>query len=131
MMFKVGRYDTCLGLFQNRIADFNIHTAQWQEVMKWDYEHACSHHDPSGVCGPETNDEIMNGEGGVRGHMKRMLEKSGELTGEPDYGYCFGFYANKVGKVARKEAEYVKKWGKLPELHQGGPGFDACGCRAN
>ena len=122
MFFKTERYDTSLGLHQKRIADFKIHAAQWNEVMKWDFEHACSHHDPPTVCGPETNHAIMNGEGGLHGHMKRVLEKSGELTGEPNYGFFFGFYANKVGKVARKEAEYAKKWGKIP---------DACGCHAD
>lgn len=91
--------------------------------MKWDFEHACSHHDPPTVCGPETNEAVMKGEGGVRGYMKRMLEKSGELTGEPIYGFFFGFHANKVGKVARKEPGYAKKFGKIPELHQGGPGL--------
>jgi hypothetical protein len=131
IFFKSGRYDTSLGLHQKRIADFKIHAEQWKEVMKWDFEHACSHHDPPTVCGPDTNYTIMNSEGGVRGHMKRMLEKSGELTGEPNYGFFFGFHANKVGKVAKKEAGYAKKWGKLPELHQGGPGFDACGCHAD
>lgn len=79
--------------------------------MKWGYEHACSHHGPPGVCGPNTNDSVMNGEGGV----------CGVLDGEPNYDYFFGVGANKVGKIAKKESAYAKKFGTLPELHRGGP----------
>lgn len=130
MYFKPGRYDTSLGTHIQRIRDFKTHAAQWQEVMKWDYKYACSHHDAVKVCGPSgpaVNKAVMEGEGGVKGHMTRMLTKSGELTGEPTYAHFFVFgHTNAVGKVSKNADNLNNKLG-VPALPMGGPGYDADG----
>lgn len=129
MMRKPGRYDTALeGM--GRLRDPAAHSQQWQEVMKWDFKYACSHHDPVGICGPLDNDEIMNGEGGVKGHMKRMLEASGELNNTPIAGSWWPWvWPNLLHKVIAAEPGFVAKYGEPPVLRMGGPGYDENGLK--
>jgi hypothetical protein len=111
-----------------RIGDIQIHAEQWQEVMKWDFKYACGHHDVEGVCGPIDNDEIMQGEGGVKGHMKRVLEASGELNGTVDPGSWYPYRpSNAMYKTVQNEAKFIKKYGEPPVLRFGGPNYTAEG----
>ena len=64
----------------NRLGDVKVHAEQWQEVLKWPFEFATSHHDPVTVCGPLDMPEVMDGEGGVKGHIQRKLDQSGEVS---------------------------------------------------
>ena len=130
MFFSPGRYDTSLARNIIRVRDFKVHAAQWQEIFKWDFMYSTGHHELPTVCGPCSNKDIMQGEGGVKGHIKRALEASGELTGNPDAGSWFPYKsANVVYSIQQKEPEYVKKLGEQPVLPLGGPGYDDTGMK--
>lgn len=129
-MHSPGSYSTGLGRNKNRLRDAKIHAEQWNEVMKWDFKYGCSHHDVLGACGPLDDSTIMESEGGLKGHMKRELEKSGELNAEPIAGSWFPWkYPNALYKVQAKEPGYVKAFGEPEELRYGGPDFDAYGVK--
>ena len=115
-----------------RIGDPKVHAEQWQEVMKWDFAYGCGHHDVQGVCGPVENKEIMQGDGGLKGHMQRVLESSGELTGEADPGSWWPYrQANVIYKLTQNEDKFRKKYGEPPVLRFGGPGYDNAGLKKN
>ena len=96
--------------------------------MKWDFEYSCSHHDGLGVCGPTGNQEIMNGDGGLKGFMTRELTKTGELTGEADPGSWFPWRsANTIYKLQQSEKKFIKMYGPPPPPALGGPGYDEVG----
>ena len=128
--FKHDRYDTSLGTHVNRLRDVGIHAEQWQEVMKWNFKWACSHHDFVTVCGPCSpipNKTIFGHEGGVKGWMTARLTKSGELTGEPTYAKMMFFgHTNTIGKVVKQSDKFEKKLGS-PALPMGGPAYDGMG----
>ena len=133
MMFCEGRYSSC---FNNdpgqRIRDPAVHAKQWQEVMKWDFEYGTSNHEPMGVCGPIENDSIMKGEGGIKGHMERELEKTGELNNTPIKSSWFHWRSkNGLQNALDKEAGYVKAWGPPEELRFGGPNYGPDGLLKN
>jgi len=130
MFFKPGRYDTAIGTVTIRLNDCKAHAEQWKEVMKWDFVYSCSHHDPPRVCGPIDNKEVMEGEGGLKGYMERVLKDSGELTGEPDPGQWWPWRsANKLYKVIQSEPSFVQKYGEPPVVPMGGPGYDEIGMK--
>lgn len=130
LLFSRGRYASNTTQTVIRIRDFKIHAAQWQEVMKWDFGFACSHHDPPGVCGPLDNGSIMNGKGGVKGHIVRELVKTGELAGEADAGSWFPWRcSNLVHRLEAKEAARKKLYGPFPPLPFGGPGYNEIGLK--
>ena len=128
IMFQPGQYCTGCANTKQRIHDPQIHAEQWQEVMKWDFEFACGHHDPQTVCGPINNSKIMEGEGGLKGYMTRDLTRSGELMNHPVPGSWLKWtYPNELCSVIQKEPGYVKKFGKPAVWPMGGPGYDAYG----
>lgn len=128
--FKTDRYDTSLGTHINRLRDVTAHAKQWQEVLKWDFKWACSHHDFVTVCGPCSpipNKAVLDHEGGVKGWMEEKLTKSGELTGEPTYSKMMIFgNTNALGKVVKQSEKFQKKLGE-PPLPMGGPSYDGMG----
>jgi len=127
-MTPKGTYNSAFTTLFKRIRDPKVHAQQWNEVLKWDFQYGCSHHDPPGVCGPIDDPKIMDSEGGLRGDFHRKLDATGELTGEPVYGSWFPWkHANVIAKTQKKEPGFVKKYGKVPELRYGGPGYDANG----
>ena len=131
MMFKPTRFDS--GFANNpdqRLRDPAVHAEQWQEVMKWDFEYVTGHHDPPGICGPIDNVIISKGEGGVKGHMTRQLEATGELNNTPVPASWYPWrYKNALQKVLDNEPKFVKKHGPPPELHFGGPGYGPDGLK--
>ena len=130
MFFKVGRYDTGVGQAVTRMRDWKVHAAQWQEIFKWDFLYSTGHHELPTICGPCSNKEIMDGDGGLKGHIQRTLEVSGEWTGEADAGSWFPYKsANVAYKIQQKEPEYVDKFGEQPVLPLGGPGYDEIGMK--
>jgi hypothetical protein len=130
LMTPKGGYDSAYTTLLKRFGDPKIHAAQWGEVMKWDFEYGTGHHDPPGMCGPIDNTAVMKGEGGLKGHFKRKLKATGELTGEPVEGSWLGWrYPNAVAKWQVAEPGFVKKYGKVPVLRMGGPGYDAYGLK--
>lgn len=133
MYFPIEKYETGFGEGHHvRLRDFKIHAAQWEEIYRWNFAYATSHHDPVKVCGPIDNADIMHGEGGLKGHMQRSLERSGELTGEPVAGSWWPWqYQNQIYNAKKNEPIWVKKYGEPPVLPMGGPGYDACGFKKN
>jgi hypothetical protein len=128
MFFAPGRYAPAPLL---RLRDPQVHATQWHEVMKWDFEFATGHHDPPTVCGPIHNHQVMQGNGGIKGHFKRSLEASGELDNTPVAGSWFPWvYPNTLYKIVQAEPGFQEMYGKeLPVLRMGGPGFDAEGLK--
>ena len=120
-----GRYTTTLGTpGSQRIRNPKIHAEQWQEVMKWDFKYATSHHEPLGICGPISNKTIMDGKGGLKGHMMRELVKSGELYNNPQAGSCFSkTSSNALHNVLKAEQKFRKKFGPLEPQRLGGPKY--------
>ena len=115
-----------------RIGDPKIHAEQWQEVMKWDFHYGCGHHDVPGVCGPIDSAEIMEGAGGLKGHMKRVLTDSGELTAQAVPGSWWPWKSpNAIWKLTAKEPSFQKSYGPPPVLRLGGPNYDKEGLKKN
>ena len=95
-----------------------------------DFAYATGHHDPLGVCGPIQNKAIMEGEGGVRGHMKRELEKTGELNNTPVTGSWMHWRKkNGLQNAIDNEPSFLKKHGAPEPLHLGGPGYGLDGLK--
>ena len=128
---KPGRYTTTLGTpGSQRIRDSKIHSDQWQEVMKWDFRYATSHHEPLGICGPISDKAIMKGKGGLKGHMTRELTKSGELYNDPKAGSCLQKKrSNALYNVLKVEPNFRKKFGPPEPQRFGGPGFGVDGLK--
>lgn len=133
-MFVVpGRYMSGIAAGnEERMGDPKVHAEQWQEVLKWDFSYGCGHHDVPKICGPIDNETIMEGDGGLKGHMKRVLEESGELTGEAIPGSWWPWKKpNAVYKLMTNEPKFRKKYGEPPVLRFGGPGYNAEGLKNN
>ena len=130
MFFVYGRFTSSLGETMTRLLDPKVHAAQYQEAMKWNFSYIATCHDIPTICGPLDNPEIMEGEGGLKGHLQRELGRTGEWTGEGVPGSWWPWRSpNIVYKVIQSEPKFVASMGPAPPLPLGGPGYDEIGMK--